>query len=356
MKKILFLTTAFCAVAGLARADITMVSWGGVYEKSQVEAYNKPFIAETGIGVTMTSSDNPAAPIKAMVEAGNVTIDVADLEYVDAVRLCDEGFLEEIDAAVLPAAPDGTPATEDFLEGALTNCAVSSTVISTIFAYNNAAFTEKQPSTIADFFDVETFPGKRGLRKDAKGNLEMALMADGVPAAGVYEILATPEGVDRALRVLDKVKGQTVWWEAGAQPAQLLADGEVAMSTIYNGRAFSAVVSEGKELTSVWDGQLQYFEVFVIPKGAPNKEEALEYIKFATDTQRLADQAKYVPYGPARKSSLPLVGLFEDGKTSMLEHMPTAEHHMTNALISSSEFWADYNDELAERFNTWLLN
>lgn len=355
MKTALALSTALCVVAGAAQADITMVSWGGVYEKSQVEAYNKPFTAATGINVTMTSSDNPAAPIKSMVESGNVTIDVADLEYIDAVRLCDEGLLEEINAADLPAAPDGTPATEDFVPGSLTDCAVSSTVISTVFAFNDTAFPDKKPSTIADFFDIETFPGKRGLRKDPKGNLEMALMGDGVPAAEVYAMLETQEGVDRAFKVLDKIKSQIVWWEAGAQPAQLLADGEVALSTIYNGRAFSAVVSEGKPFSTVWDGQIQYFELFVIPKGAPNKEEALEYIKFATSTQPLADQTKYIPYGPARKSSLPLVGMFEDGKTSMLEHMPTAEANMTNALISSSDFWADRSDEIAERFSMWLM-
>ena len=354
MKSVLLLSTALSAMAGAAFADITMVSWGGVYEKSQIEAYNKPFMAETGIKVVMTSSDNPAAPIKSMVEAGSVTVDVADLEYIDAVRLCDEGLLEEIDHSILPPAPDGTPATEDFIEGSLTECAVSTTVISTVFAFNDNTFTAEKPTTVADFFDLEKFPGKRGLRKDPKGNLEMALMGDGVPAAEVYALLETPEGVERAFAVLDKIKSQTVWWEAGAQPPQLLADGEVALSTIYNGRAFSASVSEGQPLSIVWDGQIQYYELFAIPKGAPNKEEALEYIKFATSTKPLADQAKYIPYGPARKSSLSMVGLFEDGKTEMLRHLPTAEANMKNALHSSSEFWADRSDELSERFNTWL--
>jgi len=154
--------------------------------------------------------------------------------------------------------------------------------------------------------------------------------------------------------MLDKIKSQTIWWEAGAQPPQLLADGEVAMTTAYNGRLFSAVVTEGKPFATVWDGQVYEFELFAIPKGAPNKDQALEYIKFATDTQRLADQTKWISYGPARQSSLPLVGTFEDGKTSMSPHMPTAEANMTNALRQSFEFWVDRNDEISERFNTWL--
>lgn len=356
MKRLLTLTTAFSTLAFAAHAELTVISWGGAYEKSQIEAYNKPFTASTGIPVRMIAADNPASPIKSMVESGNVTVDVADLEYTDAIRLCDEGLLEVIDPASLPAAPDGTPATEDFLEGALTDCAVASMVFSTVYGYDSSRFGDQKPTTIADFFDLEKFPGKRGMRKDPKANLEMALMADGVPAAGVYETLATEEGLDRAFAMLDKIKAQTIWWEAGAQPPQLLADGEVAMTTAYNGRLFSAVLTEGKPFTTVWDGQVYEYELFAIPKGAPNKEQALEYIKFATGTQRLADQTKWISYGPARKSSLPLVGLFEDGKTTMSSHMPTAEGNLKNALRQSFEFWVDRDIEISERFNTWLAN
>ncbi|MBT0779042.1 ABC transporter substrate-binding protein [Paracoccus sp. pheM1] len=354
MKKMLILTTALAAAASAAHADITVISWGGACEKSQVEAYNRPFTAQTGIAVKMLAADNPAAPIKSMVESNNVGVDVADVEYTDAIRLCDDGLLEEIDPAILPPAPDGTPATEDFLPGALTDCAVGSMVFSTVYGYDVTKFPDEKPSTIADFFDTEKFPGKRGMRKSARANLEMALMAEGVPAAEVYDVLATPEGLDRAFAKLDTIKRNVVWWEAGAQPPQLLADGEVVMTTAYNGRLFTAVVTENKPFAMVWDGQVYEYELFVIPKGAPNKDAALEYIKFATDTQRLADQTKWISYGPARKSSLSLVGLYEDGKTEMAPHMPTAEANLANALRSSYEFWVDRDIEINERFSTWL--
>jgi len=354
MKKILTLSTALTAVGFAAAAqEVTVMSWGGAYTVSQVEAYHKPFTAETGIKVVSVDADNPATPIKAMVEAGNVTIDVADVEYADAIRLCDEGLLEEIDPSILPAAPDGTPATEDFLPGALTDCAVASIVFSTVFAYDTTKFPEG-PTSMADFFDIEGFPGKRGMRKGAKANLEMALMADGVPADEVYAMLETDEGVDRAFAMLDKIKGDTIWWEAGAQPPQLLADGEVAMTTAYNGRIFAAQVAEGKPFEIVWDGQVYEYDLFVIPKGAPNLDNALEFVKFSTDTQRLADQAKWISYGPGRKSSGALVGLYQDGKTEMGPHMPTSAENLTNALASSYEFWVDRDSELNERFNAWL--
>ena len=147
------------------------------------------------------------------------------------------------------------------------------------------------PTTAADFFDLTKFPGKRGLKKGAKAVLEFALLADGVPAAEVYAVLATPEGVDRAFAKLDTIKAETVWWEAGAQPPQLLADGEVAMTTAYNGRIFAAAVGEGKPFQIVWDGQIYENESYVVPKGAPNKDLALEFIKYATSTEGLRAQA-----------------------------------------------------------------
>ena len=355
MKKTLILTTALTgfAFAAAAEGEVTVMSWGGAYGKSQDEAYNKPFAAETGVNVTMVDADNPATPIKAQVEAGNVSIDVADVEYSDAIRLCDEGLLEEIDVSMLPAAPDGTPAEEDFIEGGLTDCAVASIVWSTAIAYNTEA-NPTAPDSIDDFFNLADFPGKRGLRKGAKINLEMALMGDGVPASEVYDMLETDEGVDRAFAKLDTIKDSVVWWEAGAQPPQLLADGEVVMTTAYNGRIFNAAVGEGQPFEILWDGQLLDFDLFVIPKGAPNIENAKKYITFATDTQRLADQASWISYGPARKSSGALVGLYSDGKTEMAPHMPTAEANLGNALVNNFEFWADRDTELNERFNAWL--
>lgn len=353
MKKLLILSTALSAVSFTAQADVTVMSWGGSYTTSQVEAYHKPYTAATGKAVVSVDSDNPAPAVKAMVEAGNVTIDVADVEYADAIRLCDDGMLETIGIDALPPGADGTAAADDFLPGSVTDCAVATIVFSTIYGYDTTKFPTA-PTTIADFFDLEKFPGKRAMRKGAKANLEMALMADGVPAAEVYATLGTPEGVDRAFATLDKIKADTIWWEAGAQPPQLLADGEVAMSTAYNGRIFAAAVSEGKPFGTVWDGQVYEYDLFVIPKGAPNKEEALEFVKFATSTQALADQAKWISYGPARKSSAPLVGLYNDGKTEMGPYMPTNPDNMKNALGSSYEFWVDHDAELNERFNAWL--
>ena len=345
---------ALASASSHAAGEITAVSWGGAYTKSQVEAYHKPWIAKTGNKINSEDYNGGIAEIKAQVEAGNVTWDIVDVELSDAIRACDEGLLETIDHADLPKGADGTPATEDFIEGTLYDCAVANIVWSTIFAYDTTKIKDG-PKTMADFFDLEKFPGKRGLRKGAKVNLEFALMADGVAAKDVYAEMAKPEGIDRAFKKLDSIKKDVVWWEAGAQPPQLLADGEVIMTTAYNGRIFNAVAGEKKPFEIVWDGQIWDLDLWVIPKGAKNKDLALDFLKFSTATEQLAAQASWISYGPARKSSGSLVGTYAtDESIDMQPQMPTNPTNLANAVQSNFEFWADNSDQLTERFNAWL--
>lgn len=342
--------------ASLAGKSLVVVSWGGAYTKSQIEAYHKPFTAKTGAKITSEDYSGGVAEIKAMVLAKNVTWDVVDMELADAQRACDEGLLEKIDAGMLPAAPDGTPAVQDFIPNGITPCAVTTIVFSHIVAYDDTKFEVKKPTKLADFFNVKDFPGKRGLRKTSpKINLEMALRADGVPAEKVYETLSTKEGVDRAFRKLDTIKNEVIWWTPGSQPPQLLADGQVTMTTAYNGRIFDAQIGEGKPFKIIWDGQLQELDVLSVVKGTKNLEAALQFIAFATDTQRLADQAQYIAYGPARRSSLPLVGTYSaKPEVDMKAHMPNAAENSANALQIDFLWWADHQEELNQRWNAWL--
>jgi putative spermidine/putrescine transport system substrate-binding protein len=337
------------AAATTAQADsLTVVSWGGAYTNSQVQAYHKPWIKQTGIKINSEDYNGGLAQVKAQVESNNVTWDLVDVELSDAVRGCDEGLLEEIDASILPPATDGTPADKDFINGTITDCAVASIVWSTVYAYDSSKFSGAKPKTIADFFNVKKFPGKRGMRKGPKPNLEFALMADGVKAEDVYATLGTSAGVDRAFKKLDTIKSSVVWWEAGAQPPQLLADGEVALTTAYNGRLFNAIVKEGKPFVIVWDGQVWDLDLWVIPKGSRNLDNALKFIAFSTDTVRNWDQSNYISYGPVRKSAQALL----DPK--MAPHMPTYSANFKNAVQNDWSFWADNTDELNERFATWL--
>lgn len=357
MTRLLMTTALVLATAGAASAQgkvLNVLNWGGAYGAAHAKAYDAPFEQETGINVVVSDADNPSVPIKAMVEAGNVTADVASVAYADAVRLCDEGALEEIDPAILAPATDGTPAEEDFMEGAVSECFISTDVYSMVIAYDETKFPDAKPTSAADFFDLEKFPGKRTMRKGPKFNLELALMADGVPADEVYDRLSTPEGVEQAFAKLDTIKKNVVWWEAGAQPPQLLADGEVSLAFAFNGRIFDAAIGEGKPFKILWDSQIYEMEGWIVPKGAPNKENAMEYITFTTTPKQQARAAELISYGPPRRSAGELVGNIEGTDQPMAPHLPTSPENMKGALASGLDFWVDHDSELTERFSSWL--
>jgi putative spermidine/putrescine transport system substrate-binding protein len=346
----------FAAASSMRAGDaITVASFGGAYTKSQVEGMHKPFTAKTGVAVNSVDYSGGLAEVKAQEETKNVTWDVVDLLPSDAVLGCTEGYFEKIDASSLPAAPDGTPATKDFINGTLADCGVGNIVWSTVMAINKSKFSGAAPASLMDFFDVKKFPQKRALQKVPQNNLEWALMADGVPASDVYKVLGTKEGVERAFKKLDTIKPfVSVWWTAGAQPPQLLASGEVAMATAYNGRIFDATQTDNQPFEIIWDAQVWQYDLFGVLKGAPHAAEAMDFVKFATSTQPLAAQASWISYGPARASSIPLIGKHWKTGIDMAPNMPTAPANFKTALQQDVQFWADHQDELNEKFSAWL--
>ena len=183
---------AILMAAGCGRDQprtITVVSWGGSYGRAVDEGAIIPFTEATGIPVNVEDYNGGLAEIRAQVDIGNIHWDVVSLEISDAVRACDEGLLEPIDIDALPPGHDGTPAGEDFVPEARTTCGAGFLYASTVYAYNEDYSPAETPATMADFFDLEKFPGRRGMRRVPQGNLEFALMADGVPRDQVYPAL-----------------------------------------------------------------------------------------------------------------------------------------------------------------------
>ena len=346
------------AGAAQAQTELVMVSWGGAYTASQQKAYHEPYMASNpGINIINDDSGSGAlAKLRAMNEAGKVTWDLVDMVASDAITACDEGIALEIDHdTVLAPAPDGTPASEDFGDLIVSPCFIPTIVYSTTFGYRTD-LVSTPPTSINDVFDLAKIPGKRALERRPNNNLEWALLADGVSPDEVYDLLETESGVQRALAKLDTIKDQVVWWENGSQTPQLLADGEIVIGSTYNGRLFDVIEKEKQPVAMMWHWQVFDLDGWIVPKGGANEAEVLKYLKFGTDTQRLADQAKYISYGPARKSSAPLVGKHAELGIEMGPHMPTAPDNARHTLINNIEFWADNQDDLNERFNAWLAN
>jgi putative spermidine/putrescine transport system substrate-binding protein len=346
MKKIVFAMSAAllasAAFSGMARAgdDLTIVSWGGAYQKSQQEAFFKPFVA-AGNKVTEEEYNGEIAKIRAMIESKNVTWDVIDVDTQTALAGCAEGTFETIDWAKL-----GLDRSK-FIGGDLQDCAVPNILYSTVIAYDTTKLNPA-PDKMSDLFDMAKFPGKRGLQKSPFVNLEWALIADGVAPAEVYKVLGTKEGVDRAFKKLDSIKKDIVWWEAGAQPPQLLADGQVVLASDWNGRFYNAVKTDKKPFKIIWDTQAPDWDWWAIPKGTKKLDGSYNFIKFASDAKLMADQTKFISYGPSNKDSAPMVD------PAVVADLPTSPENLKTVFYPDPQFWADNGDQLRERFNAWL--
>ena len=342
--------------AGAADADraITVASWGGAYEHSQVKAYFEPFTKKTGIRIDIERYDGGLAELRRQVNGGDVAWDLVDMTMVDNRAACRQGLLEPIDHTVLLPAPDGTPASRDFIDGALTECGVSQIVYAMVTAYNRDAFPGERPTRLRDIFDIRRFPGKRALQKGPEANLEWALMSHGVPRQDLYQLLSTERGLRLAFKRLERIRDDVVWWTSTDQPVEMLVSGEAVIASQYNGRLFDAAAVQGHPIEIIWDGQVYELGSWGIPRGTQRLDEALEFIRFATGTRPLADQARYIAYGPARRSSMKLVSTHAQTGVDMRPHLPTSPANFRTAILKDTEWYASLYDRIKARFDAWL--
>lgn len=329
-------------VAGLATSAsaqaLTVISFGGASGDAMNQAYYGPFAEETGINLTPGDYNGELSRIRAMVETGNVSWDLVEMESPELVRGCFEGLFEPIDWERLGLG-------DELIESAIDECGVGTFVWSTVLAYD-ADSLDTAPTSWEDFWNVEEFPGTRGLRRGAKYTLEFALMADGVPADEVYDVLMTDEGVDRAFAMLDELKDHIQWWEAGSQPPQWLVAGDVVMTSSYNGR-IAAAQEEGNNLEIVWNGSLYDLDYWAIVSGSDYVDEAYQFIEFASQPENQAVYSSEIPYGPVHMDAI------EQLDEEQAQRMPTHADNLEGALAIDTGFWVDYGEQLEQRFNAW---
>jgi putative spermidine/putrescine transport system substrate-binding protein len=320
---------------------VTVVSWGGAYQESVRKAFFEPFMKDSGDKIVEEEFNGEIAKIRAMVETGNVTWDVVENDSQTTMAACAEGIVEKIDWDKLGLKRDG------FISADASECVVPSILYGTVLAYDTTKLKEP-PTSLNALFDLEKYPGKRGLWKNPFVNLEWALIDDGVDVKDVYTVLATPEGVDRAFAKLDTIKKDVVWWEAGAQPVQLLADGQVVLTQAWNGRIYDAVKKDNKPFAIIWDHQALDWQGWNIVKGSKNRDAAYKFIAFAGRADRQADQTNYISYGPGNKEAITNVN------PQIVPHLPTNPDNMKTGFIVNAKFWGDNLDALRERFNVWV--
>ena len=349
------LLASVVAVTTAAQAEVNIVSWGGAYTASQQKAYKDTY--KDPDSINFINYNGGLGEVRTQVESGNVTWDIVDVLPHEGRVGCDEGLFEELDRSVFEPAPDGTPMDDDIMIEVPNDCVVPQIFWSYVVFYEEGTFKGEQPSTIADFFNVKKFPGKRGIHTWPNALIEMALLADGVAVKDVYKVMSTDEGIDRAFEMLDNIKDHAVFWSAGSKPLELVKSGETAMAIAYNGRVGAAILSEGEKFVPVWDGQVLEEEWLVLMKGAPNRDEAIDFLVHASTTASQAEQAKYINYGPMRASAFDILKnnepWFHNGK-NIMEHMPNRPEVMARTVVANPEWWADYGDSIGERYTAWM--
>jgi len=333
------LACCFTAPAMAQQSSITVVSFGGTTQRTLEQTLFVPFAQASGIRVVPSEYNGELAKIKSMVDSKSVVWHVVQAEGPEILRYCEEGLFERLDW-------DAISDTALLMDDAAREC--GSAVYTWGIALSwDASRLKTAPTGWADFWDTEKFPGKRGLRKRAIYNLEFALMADGVPLSEVYQVLATKAGQDRAFAKIDQLKPYIQWWEAGAQPPQWLAAGDVVMSSAYNARIANAQ-KEGYQLDLTWNGGMYGMDYWAIPKGAANQQAARDFIAFALRPDIQLEFSEIVPHGPTNLSAI------EKLSAEAAHWIPNSTENLKQVLAIGDEFWSDHGEELDARFIAWL--
>ncbi|MDG4649735.1 extracellular solute-binding protein [Roseibacterium sp. SDUM158017] len=337
---------AILAEAGCAEG-LSVVTWGGSYQTSQRNAYAPGFATP----IVWLEYRGGLDEIRAQVRRGEIAWDVVDVLGHDARAGCEEGLFLRLPDDLFPADLDG-----DLVIPRPNDCVGPNITWSWVAAFDRTAFPHAAPASVADFFDTQAFPGRRAIAAFPQANLEMALMADGVAAGDVYAVLATDEGKDRAFAVLTRIAPDLHLWSSGEEPVDLLRSGEVAMTTAYNGRVAAAELAGAARIGTIHAGQILDEEWFVIVAGTPNEAAALDFLRHVARPEQQAAQARWIPYGPMRRSALRIIAAgepwFHTG-VPVLPHIPTSEDRVEGALVLDPDFWAGHGPELTARFADW---
>jgi putative spermidine/putrescine transport system substrate-binding protein len=175
-------------------------------------------------------------------------------------------------------------------------------------------------------------------------------MADGVPPEEVYDVLGSEEGIERAIDKIRELKPHiAVFWTSGAQHAQLMKDGEVDMTTGWNGR-FDTAAADGAQVAYSFNQALLDYDCFAIPKGAPNKDTAMAFLAEISKAEYQDDLPKYITYGPTNKAAYD-TGEIDAATAAML---PSSPENAALQLPVSLEWYAEWETVAAEMYQEML--
>lgn len=305
------------------------------------QVFAQPFTAATGIAV---QTDTWEGGVDALRSQAKTPTNTWDLVLVDGDELaigCSENLFEKLDWSAIGGK-------DHYLPQAVSDCGVGASVASTALAWDR----DKFPATPAwsDFWDVAKYPGKRGLRRSVRGNLEFALIADGVAPGDVYKVLATSEGVDRAFRKLDQLKPYIVWWQDDAEAARILASGDVLMTSASAPVITMINRNEHRNFGLQWTASLYEVLSWVVMKGSPNLRAAMQFLYFAGTAAVEGRLVLVSGDGGLAK------GASDWPNPEAAQTSPTAPANLSAGVRTDIGFWHENLPKLRQRFDSWLAH
>jgi putative spermidine/putrescine transport system substrate-binding protein len=307
----------------------------GPYIKAMTEGFYTPFEKATGVKIVRVTADHePTSQIKAMVETKNYFWDVVVLSMGAYGTVAAQGLLDPLNVtAEMKEIPEKYRRAEFMgFDLAATNV-----------IYSIDKFGDNGPQSWADFWNVEKFKGRRGMRRHPFDTLEEALLADGVPPAKLY-----PLDLPRAFKKLDQIRPHVaIWWTGGAQASQLIKSGEVDLIATWNGRA-QAAIDDGAKYRIAWNQGIVVCDGLTVPKGSPKADLAKEFIAFCANAERQATFSKYLSYGPTNPNA------FKHLPLERIAILPNNPKYESSLVLQTPEAWAAQKDAATEQFEAWI--
>lgn len=313
-----------------APSELRLISWGGAYGKAQEIAVLQPLRAKLGIKLR---------DVRRATEAPlSENADVVEVDQATLLAGCASGRFARISGLALKPSPDGKPASEDFLPGAISDCGVGTFAWSALFVVDSGQFKNRAPQTISQIFDTRRYPGKRALLPLAPYVVTMTALAAGIEAKDLSAKLATQEGADAVFARLEAIRKDIVWASSPETALALVDDRKAAVAMSFSGRVFRRTIAG--HLTAMWDGHVYDFASWAVPSSSTKLAAAKSFIAAATAPELLAAQATHWPYGPMRSSALPLAVRHARVDIPLAPHLPTSPERLKAGVKLDAAFWA----------------
>jgi putative spermidine/putrescine transport system substrate-binding protein len=165
-------------------------------------------------------------------------------------------------------------------------------------------------------------------------------MAAGVPPSKVY-----PIDVKLAFDKMAEIKPQMTWWQSGAQFAQLFADEEVVLGYGWGARVV-VLAREGKPLAVELNQAILDQTFYAVSKISKNKDAAMKFINFASQTKPQAERPLLYPHGPTSKRAWAQL----DAKA----RKDIVNYDLPNVLLRNPDWWVDREAELLDQWKKFL--